>query len=100
MKTAVVNIRMEPTLKQEAAEIFSESGLSFSDAITAFCRETVNRQVIPIHFTARRNNPADVSSLTKKELWAKIKESEKEEFEPFEIAMTNFEKEHGLNEAI
>lgn len=98
IRTAIVNVRIEPAVKKEAAEIFTESGMSFSDAINAFCKETIRRQAIPFRFTARKKNPVDVSHMTKEELLADLEEAAKGPSRPFSEAMAEFEKAHGINE--
>lgn len=101
IKTAVINVRMEPSVKKEAASVFSEAGLSFSDAVNAFCRETIRRQSIPFRFTARKNSPVDVSKKSSAELWTDIKHAEKQNSEPFDTARQKFEQEHSyLNERV
>ena len=95
-RTANINIRIEPTVKQQAAEVFTESGLSFSDAINAFCKETIRRQSIPFRFTAKKRNPVDISHMTKEEFMTTLREAEKGPSRPFEEARADFEREHGF----
>ena len=73
IKTATINVRMEPTLKEQATDVFTESGLSFSDAVNAFCKEAVRRGTIPFRFTARKDHPLDMSKMTDREFATKIK---------------------------
>ena len=94
LKTAVINVRMEPTVKEQAGLVFSEAGLSFSDAVNAFCKEAIRRQSIPFRFTARKANPVDVSRKTKEELWNEIKNAEKGKFVPYDASRRKFEEEH------
>lgn len=96
IRTANVNVRIEPSIKQQAAEIFTESGMSFSDAINAFCRETIRRQAIPFRFTARKKNPVDVSYMTKEELLASLEEAAKGPSRPAKEFFEEFAREHNL----
>lgn len=101
IRTAVINVRMEPSVKKQAATVFSEAGLSFSDAVNAFCKETIRRQSIPFRFTARKTNPVDISKKTKEELWSEIHRAEKQLPQSFDKSVTQFKKEHRyLNERI
>lgn len=95
-RTANVNIRIEPAIKQQAADVFSECGLSFSDAINAFCRETIRRQSIPFRFTAKKRNPVDISNMTKEEFLTSLKEAEKGASRPAEEFFEEFARERDL----
>lgn len=72
LRTANVNIRIEPAVKMQAAEIFTGSGLSFSDAVNAFCKETIKRNAIPFRFSARKEHPLDMSKMTDEEVAKKF----------------------------
>ena len=47
MGTVNVTIRMDEELKNQADELFSELGLSFTAAVTAFAKQAVREQKIP-----------------------------------------------------
>lgn len=96
-RTAVVNVRMEPLLKQQASDVFSESGLSFSDAVNAFCKEAVRRGTIPFRFTARKRDPLDVSEWSREELLAALQKAERSKSVPYETAKVQFEQEMGIS---
>ncbi len=51
-KTAVITARVDPELKEEAEEIFSQIGLTTSQAITLYLRQVVHRRAIPFELTA------------------------------------------------
>lgn len=46
-KTAAVNARIEPAVKQKAERIFSAIGISATDAIGMFYRQVVYRRGLP-----------------------------------------------------
>ncbi|MEA2861192.1 MAG: DNA protein [Methylobacteriaceae bacterium] len=46
-KTASINIRIEPALKERAEQIFAALGVSTSDAIGMFLRQVVLRRGMP-----------------------------------------------------
>ncbi len=46
-KTAYINTRVEPDLKRDAETIFSKLGLSMSDAVALFLRQSVLHQGLP-----------------------------------------------------
>lgn len=46
-RTAFINTRIEPALKEKAERIFSAIGVSTSDAITMFYKQVVFRRGIP-----------------------------------------------------
>lgn len=47
----MVNIRLEPKLKQEAENLFADLGLSMTSAINLFLRQAVREQSIPFRVT-------------------------------------------------
>lgn len=46
-KTDFINSRVEPELKKDAERIFLQLGLSMSDAVTLFLRQSVMHQGLP-----------------------------------------------------
>jgi DNA-damage-inducible protein J len=46
-KTASINVRIEPALKERAEQIFAALGVSTSDAIGMFLRQVVLRRGMP-----------------------------------------------------
>ena len=94
IRTAVVNVRMEPSVKKDAALVFEEAGLSFSDAVNAFCKETIRRQSIPFRFTARKTNPVDVSRKSSEELWKDINHAAKQPTMSYDSFRKKIEREN------
>jgi DNA-damage-inducible protein J len=46
-KTASINVRIEPALKERAEQIFAALGVSTSDAVGMFLRQVVLRRGMP-----------------------------------------------------
>ena len=60
-KTAAINTRIEPDLKQEAEGIFSTLGIKTSDAISMFYKQVVLQKGIP--FDVRIPNEETIAAL-------------------------------------
>ena len=60
-KTATIRARVEPELKQEAEEVFRILGLSPTEAITLFYRQTALRNGLP--FELRIPNDETVAAI-------------------------------------
>lgn len=50
-KSATVQFRIEPELKEKAEEVFNQLGLTFSSACTLFTKAVVNRGKIPFEIS-------------------------------------------------
>jgi DNA-damage-inducible protein J len=55
MKTAVVNIRMNPETKAKAELLFDSFGITLSDAFNIFVNQSLYENAIP--FRVQRNKP-------------------------------------------
>ena len=53
MKTVNVTVRMERKTRDDAAKLFSELGISATQAINMFLKQAVREQGIPFEVTAR-----------------------------------------------
>lgn len=53
METVNVTVRMERQTRDDAAELFSELGISTTQAINMFLKQAVREQRIPFEVTAR-----------------------------------------------
>ena len=53
METVNVTVRMERQTRDDAAMLFSELGISTTQAINMFLKQTVRKQRIPFEVTAR-----------------------------------------------
>lgn len=57
MPTSNINIRVDETLRSQAAEVFSSYGLSTAQAIKLFLNQVVNTQKVPISFDYNHRTP-------------------------------------------
>ena len=60
-KTEMIRARVEPELKREAEELFSELGLSATEAITLFYKQVTLHRGLP--FSVRMPNVETVGAL-------------------------------------
>ena len=60
-KTAMVRARVEPELKRRAEELFSELGLSTTEAITLFYKQVAMHRGLP--FSVRVPNAETVEAM-------------------------------------
>jgi DNA-damage-inducible protein J len=60
-KTAKINARMEPELKEQAERILDELGISTTDAIRLYFKQIVHRRGIP--FDIRIPNPETQAAM-------------------------------------
>ena len=60
-KTVTIRARVEPELKRQAENLFSQLGLSATEAITLFYRQTTLQQGLP--FAVRLPNAETVEAL-------------------------------------
>ena len=63
LKTTDVRSRIEPDLKDRAAEVLAQCGLNLSDAIRLFLRQVVAQQGLP--FEVRTPNAVTVAAMKK-----------------------------------
>ena len=60
-KTEMIRARVEPELKRQAEELFSELGLSTTEAITLFYKQVTLHRGLP--FTVRMPNVETIEAL-------------------------------------
>jgi len=82
-KTATINVRMEPEIKRQAEELFSELGISLSDAFNMFACQAVRDHGIPFRVTT---DPPYADKLR-----AALAEYERGEYEEFTDTHAMFE---------
>lgn len=58
METVNVTVRMERQTRDDAAKLFSELGISTTQAINMFLKQAVREKGIPFEVTARRQGRA------------------------------------------
>lgn len=56
MKTATINIRIDPNTKREAESLFSSFGLTVSDAVNLFIHQSLLERAIPFQPKQPRYN--------------------------------------------
>jgi len=56
MKTANINIRIDPDTKSDAEELFSSFGLTVSDAVNMFIHQSLLERAIPFKLRQPRYN--------------------------------------------
>ena len=64
-KTAMVRARVEPELKRQAEELFSELGLSATEAITLFYKQVAIHRGLP--FSVRIPNEKTIEAMRQAE---------------------------------
>lgn len=55
-KTAVLNMRVDPTIKAEAESVFSQFGMSLSDAVNIFLHKSIMDGGLPFDVRQPRYN--------------------------------------------
>ena len=63
MATTNINVRVDENLKKDADELFSDSGLNMSTAITMFLKSAVNNDGIPFEVKRKELNAQTVSAI-------------------------------------
>jgi DNA-damage-inducible protein J len=71
LKTTDVRSRIEPDLKDRAAEVLAECGLNLSDAIRLFLRQVVAQQGLP--FEIRTPNATTIAAMKEARAMGKAK---------------------------
>ena len=64
-RSAVLNLRIEPEVKTDAEELFGSFGLTVTDAVNVFLRQSIMRGGFP--FEIIRNRPNAVTQAAIKE---------------------------------
>ena len=62
-KTAVINIRTEPETKRDAEELFAACGLTLTDAINIFIKQSLNFGGLPFKVKAPRYNEETLAAI-------------------------------------
>jgi len=82
-RSAVLNVRIEPKIKADAEELFSSFGLTVTDAVNVFLRQSLMRGGFP--FEIVRNKPNAVTQ-------AAIEEAERLFNDPNAKSFTSMEE--------
>jgi len=62
-RTATLNLRIEPEVKAEAEELFSSFGLTVTDAVNVFLRQSITRGGFPFEIVRYKPNSATQSAI-------------------------------------
>jgi DNA-damage-inducible protein J len=62
-KTAVLNIRLEPSVKATAEQLYSSLGLSLSDAVNLFLRQSIIDDGMPFRPHQLRYSPETEAAM-------------------------------------
>ena len=62
-KTANINLRIEPQVKQDAEALFSSFGISVTDAINIFLHHSIMEQRIPFEIKRELPNAETIAAL-------------------------------------
>ena len=66
-RTAVLNLRIEPDIKADAEELFGSFGLTVTDAVNVFLRQSLMRGGFPFEVTRHRPNAVTQSAIAEAE---------------------------------
>lgn len=62
-KTASLNIRVEPTTKKKAEALFSNFGITISDAVTLFLNQAIIDGGLPFQVKLATPNPTTMAAM-------------------------------------
>lgn len=100
MKTAVLNVRIEPELKAQAEEVMRQIGLTPAVAINLFYRQIVWHQGLPFE-VKKPKHPLDLAQMSSEELVETIKKADSEFKDgkgiPLDEVLSLFEKRKDLD---
>ena len=54
-KTATFRMRMNPQMKEQAEQLFESCGLTLTDAVNIFLRQSINAGGLPFKVTGEKN---------------------------------------------
>lgn len=63
MSNVTVQSRVNPELKEQAEEVFSDMGMSIADAIRIFLQQAVNIRALPFRPTAKQPNAETLQAM-------------------------------------
>ena len=62
-KTSVINIRTEPETKKQIENLFSKFGISISDAVNIFFRQSLMQGGLPFKMQLPKPNPETIAAI-------------------------------------
>ena len=66
-RSAVLNLRIEPEVKAEAEELFSSFGLTVTDAVNVFLRQSIMRGGFPFEIVHYKPNAITQAAIVEAE---------------------------------
>jgi DNA-damage-inducible protein J len=66
-RSAVLNLRIEPEVKAEAEELFSSFGLTVTDAVNVFLRQSLMRGGFPFEIVRYKPNAVTQAAIAEAE---------------------------------
>lgn len=70
-KTAVLNVRIDPKVKAEAEKLYSQFGITVTDAINMFLYQSINEGGLPFELKKHIPNSETLSAMREAEEIAK-----------------------------
>jgi len=67
-RTAVMNLRIEPEIKVEAEELFASFGLTVTDAVNVFLRQSLIRGGFPFEIVRYKPNTITQAAIEEAEI--------------------------------
>ena len=92
-KTASVNTRVDPVLKEQAESILDELGMSMATAMNLFLKQIVIHNGIPFDLRIPKAKPIAYEALTDDEFNNLMDNAAKSYADGKGISLTNFEKQ-------
>ena len=90
MKTANYNIRLDPTIKSKAEEMFAEFGLNLSEAINVFLHMSIKQRGFPFEIREPKINADMLFAMQETEQILEEYESGARKLKPFSSARDMF----------
>ena len=92
-KTASVNTRVDPVLKEQAESILDELGMSMATAMSLFLKQIVIHNGIPFDLRIPKAKPISYGALTDDEFNKLMDNAAKSYADGKGISLANFEKQ-------
>lgn len=62
-KTSNLNIRIEPDIKEQAEQLFSQFGITITDAVNIFLYQSLNYGGIPFELKTKKPNAVTLAAM-------------------------------------
>ena len=62
-KTSIINIRTEPEIKKQVESLFLKFGISVSDAVNIFFRQSLMQGGLPFQMQLPKPNPETIAAI-------------------------------------